>query len=264
MAEVITLNDATLEATLNAGKPLMLVFHNSDLRGDFSGAFTKSAAEKGDIIFAKIATADNPQAAERFKIGKKPVLIGWWNGNEVVRRSKPWGTDIPLALDMLVEARKTAPAPVAVTAAEPEMTNTTDTIMNKEQHPVANAPIAVTDTNFQEEVIDYSDNKPVLVDFWAEWCGPCRAVAPVLEKLAGEYGDKIRIAKVDVDANPGLAQYFQIMSIPTIMILKNRTQIFSQPGAFPEDAFRDLIDQAIDLEIPAPEDTTEGEPETES
>jgi thioredoxin-like negative regulator of GroEL len=76
-------------------------------------------------------------------------------------------------------------------------------------------------------------------------------VAPTLEKLAKEFAGQIRIAKVDVDANPGLSEYFRVMSIPTIMCVKNRTIVFSQPGALPEAAFRDLIQQLIKLEVPA-------------
>jgi thioredoxin 1 len=111
-----------------------------------------------------------------------------------------------------------------------------------------NTPVHVTDADFQAEVLDYP--LPVLVDFWAEWCGPCRMVAPVLDKLAGEFAGQVRIAKVNVDENPGLAQAFQIMSIPNIMIFKERTLIFNQPGALPEAAFRDLLQQAVALQIP--------------
>ena len=109
-------------------------------------------------------------------------------------------------------------------------------------------PVAVTDETFQAEVIDYE--LPVLVDFWAEWCGPCRMVSPILEKMAEEYAGKVRIAKVNVDENPGLSQYFKVMSIPTIMMFKSHTIVFSQPGAFPEPAFRELLDQLVELEIP--------------
>ena len=105
----------------------------------------------------------------------------------------------------------------------------------------------VTDASFQSDVLEH--DKPIMVDFWAEWCGPCRMVAPTLEKLAKEFAGQIRIAKVNVDENPGVAQAFRIMSIPNIMIIKNRTMIFNQPGALPEPAFRDLITQAIALDM---------------
>lgn len=109
-------------------------------------------------------------------------------------------------------------------------------------------PVNVTDANFQQEVIDYE--LPVLVDFWAAWCGPCRMVAPILDKLAGEYAGKVRIAKVNVDENPGLSHYFQVMSIPTLMMFKERHLVFNQPGALPEPALRSLLDQLIALQIP--------------
>ncbi|HUP83754.1 MAG TPA: thioredoxin [Candidatus Limnocylindria bacterium] len=80
-----------------------------------------------------------------------------------------------------------------------------------------------TDANFQELVL--GSDRPVVVDFWAVWCGPCRMVAPEMEKLAAKYGDSIQVVKVDVDANPVLSQAFNIMSIPTIA--------FFRPGSDP-------------------------------
>ena len=77
----------------------------------------------------------------------------------------------------------------------------------------------LTDTNFNEEV--KGSDQPVLVDFWAEWCGPCKMVAPVLEEIANEQGDKIRIAKLNVDDAPDTARQFQVMSIPTLILFKD-------------------------------------------
>lgn len=77
----------------------------------------------------------------------------------------------------------------------------------------------LTDATFHEEI--GSADVPVVVDFWAEWCGPCKKVAPVLEEIASEHGEKIRIAKLNVDENPSLAREFQVQSIPTLLVFKD-------------------------------------------
>ena len=77
----------------------------------------------------------------------------------------------------------------------------------------------LTDTNFNEEV--KGSDEPVLVDFWAEWCGPCKMIAPILEEIANEHAGKVRIAKLNVDDAPATAQAFQVMSIPTLILFKD-------------------------------------------
>lgn len=79
-------------------------------------------------------------------------------------------------------------------------------------------PIEVNDSNFQSEVLDAG--VPVLVDFWATWCSPCRMIAPIVEELAGEYEGKVKVAKLDVDTNQGTARQFGVMSIPTLILFK--------------------------------------------
>lgn len=94
-----------------------------------------------------------------------------------------------------------------------------------------------------------SGKKPVFVDFYADWCGPCIAAAPIIEKLAGEYQDKMLIAKLNVDENPGLAQQFGVMSIPTVLIFQpgDENKIIGKQVGFPGEAgYRQLIDQALE------------------
>lgn len=99
----------------------------------------------------------------------------------------------------------------------------------------------VSDASFVEEVLQ--SEKPVLVDFWATWCGPCKMVAPVLEEIAGEHADKLTIAKLDIDANPNTARDYQIMSVPTMMLFQGGKPVKTIVGAKPKAAIlNDLAD----------------------
>ena len=105
------------------------------------------------------------------------------------------------------------------------------------------ATVSVTDDNFDTEVLKSS--KPIVVDFWAEWCGPCKQIAPVVEEIAGEHSDKLKVCKMDVDANRETAVQFGIRSIPTLLIFKNGEVAGSQIGAVSKQQLLEFIQAEI-------------------
>ena len=93
-------------------------------------------------------------------------------------------------------------------------------------------PRAITDAEFEQEVLNA--DQPVLVDFWADWCGPCKMIAPFVEELAGEYSGRLKVTKMDVDANPRTAMQYGIRSIPTLMVFKGGQAVEQIIGAVPK------------------------------
>ncbi len=108
---------------------------------------------------------------------------------------------------------------------------------------MAGTVLEITDTSFETDVLKSST--PVLVDFWAEWCGPCKMLAPTVEKLAGEYTGKLKVCKVNVDENPNSASKFGIQAIPTLLIFKNGANTDRIVGVTPEKDLRNRIEKAI-------------------
>jgi len=100
-----------------------------------------------------------------------------------------------------------------------------------------------SDANFESDVLKSS--APVVVDFWAEWCGPCKMIAPVLDEIAGALGDKVKIVKLNVDENPDTAAKYGIMSIPTLMLFKNGEIASRQVGAAPKQKLQQWISSAV-------------------
>ncbi|MBN1624848.1 MAG: thioredoxin [Clostridia bacterium] len=107
---------------------------------------------------------------------------------------------------------------------------------------VKSTTVVVTKDNFNSIV---ESNKPILLDFWAEWCMPCRMLGPIVEKLAEKYGDDVVIGKVNVDVEQELGGYFQVRSIPNVMIIKDKKVLHNMVGVRPEGDYTEILDSLI-------------------
>ncbi|WP_423906357.1 thioredoxin TrxA [Candidatus Spongiihabitans sp.] len=108
---------------------------------------------------------------------------------------------------------------------------------------MSNNIVHVSDQSFKEEVL--KSDGPVLIDYWAEWCGPCKMIAPILEQLADEYGEKIKIAKLNIDDNPETPPKYGIRGIPTLMLFKNGNVEATKVGAVSKSQLIDFIDSNV-------------------
>lgn len=219
-------NDQSIDRVLNAGMPVALLLWNGHaLDRSVEETLRQIAqAEAGRMLVVKLNTAENPQTAARLD-GVGPALITFRGGQEVTRTTAVASQSVRDHVAYLL-GRGPRPAEPQPAAAQP-----------------LGRPVEVSDASFAAEVL--RSDLPVLVDLWAPWCGPCRMIAPVVEKLAGEYAGRLKVAKLNVDDNPQATINYQVQGIPTLLIFRGGQVIDRIVGAAPEPMLRGRVEAAL-------------------
>lgn len=224
ISTILNTNAQSIERVLGAGLPVLLIFARAAT--PISAAQTQTLEElaqryAGRAIIARIDADAEPELTRRFRITNTPVYL-------LVRNSKP---EIALASE---EARANVAAWLAhFVDGKPQPA------VNSQARPANDGkPLTLTDANFQQTI---NQSLPVLVDFWAPWCGPCRMVAPSVEKLAQEYAGRAIVGKLNVDENQQTAQRYRVMSIPTLIIFKHGQPVDQIVGAQPYAALQQRL-----------------------
>jgi len=243
-------NEQSIDRVLRAGLPVLLVFWRKQCAPcqQLDPALQQiAAAYAGKLLVAKVDAQDNSALARRYGVTQLPELIVIKDTSEIARAQGAGGEPVLRAwLDALLVggSRPTPPRGPSVplnntTAAVPEAQHATN---GRAPHPApapSGGPVTLTDATF-DQVVRGSDT-PVLVDFWAPWCGPCRAVAPTVERLAQEFAGRALVAKLNVDENPRTAQRFGITGIPALYIFKRGQVAERLVGAQPAPALRQAL-----------------------
>jgi len=230
-------SDQSIDRVLNAGLPVILVFLDGASSAPFDTAMKALARqEAGNMLVVQTDIKDSLQTAKRFGVGATPGLVAVKNGQVHSHAERIDAGDLERHARYLLgkgprpEHAKPASAPTP-SGAGASSGSSSSTAGSK-----GGRTFSVTDATFDQEVMRSS--LPVVVDFWAPWCGPCRMVAPVLDKLASEWAGKVKIAKVNVDENPLAAGRYGVQSIPTMLVVKDGRVIDQWAGALPEPAMR--------------------------
>jgi thioredoxin len=226
---VLASNDMSLDRVLGAGLPVAMVFYQKELSSDLRQRMDELAREySGKVLMIMLAQSDAAKAVSRFGIRQFPTLVTVRDGDMVTQQENVRAGDLKTHIAHLAGE---GPAPGV---------RTSDTSRSRaNQATTAGTPIPVNEANFDREVL--SADIPVVVDFWAPWCSPCRMVEPVLNSLAREQAGTLKIAKINVDENPGLASRYGAMSIPTMLVVVNGREVDRWVGALPESAIRNRL-----------------------
>lgn len=227
----ITSNDQSIDRVLATGLPVAFVFLDGREGPGIEETSRKLARENaGKLLVVRIQKQDNPKTTQRYQIQRAPAVVTIRDSKVLSRAEGISDTDLERHVAYLLGngPEPTTQAPAYAQAPYDRATPGSD-----------GKPHTVTEATFDREVM--SSRQPVLVDFWAPWCGPCRMTEPAIEKLAHELSGRLLVAKVNVDENPYISQRFGVQSIPTMMVVKDGQIVDRWVGAYPESAIRNKV-----------------------
>ncbi|MFN3332011.1 MAG: thioredoxin [Caldilinea sp.] len=228
IADILNTNTQSIDRILNAGLPVMLIFWRPSAPPAQEQELQELARRyAGRAILARVNADDEPALVQRFRVAATPLYLLMRNGKpEIALASEEARQNVAGWLAHFVDGKpqpKTAPRPSAQTASDGK-------------------PLILTDATFDQTI---NQPLPVLVDFWAPWCGPCRMVAPSIEKLAQEFAGRAVVGKLNVDENQMTAQRYRVMSIPTLIIFKNGKPVDQIVGVQPYAALQQRLAKTL-------------------
>ena len=229
----VTTNDAGFERlVLQDRLPVAAVFWSPDhnTRERLDAVLEETALEYSDeVLVVRLDVADGPEARARYDVDVLPQFLFFRAGKLVARaRGLPTAAMLRPWMEYLLER---GPRPAT---RKPASAKTPDG---------KGKPVTVTDADFGQVVLQ--SDVPVMVDFWAQWCGPCRALGPTIDAIAQQYSGRAKIAKLDVDANPRTAGQFGIQGTPTMLYFQKGRVVDRLVGAHPEQALKQKLDALL-------------------
>lgn len=250
----IKTNAQNLERVLNAGLPVLVSFEIPNcspcqrLKGNLESLAEKYA---GKALIVRVENTRDDDLERKYAIRDVPTLLLWKDGKEIARLVGAVDERVLASfVGYLVQGGQQPPSArgpaisLQIVGEQPGQPSTTASSTRGASYGVG-SPVTVTDATFEQEVL--RSPTPVLVDFWAPWCGPCRMVSPIVEDLGREYGNRLRVAKVNTDENPRYAGQLGIQGIPTLILFKNGREVDRIVGAAPKTTIQSRVERALSI-----------------